>query len=126
MRGDIVKTLFKKLGFHKMDEMQRYITFKAQRNAYIFLTIALLVWSLYESIKVYIYHTKLNPLPCLLLVTASLIQIFSQLMMERSAVKDDEDSYETEPLFKIIILICVVTGIIATVGASFILMGVTI
>lgn len=46
--------ILQKMGFHKTDEMERYIIFKAQRNSYIFLMIALLIWSLYESSKVYI------------------------------------------------------------------------
>ena len=121
MRG-----FLKKLGFRKMDEMERYIAFRAQRNAYIFLITALSIWSMYESIRVFVHHTRLNLFPCTLLVAASLIQNFSQLAMTRSAVKDDEDSYETGPLLKIILLICVVTGVIVTIGASFILMSVRI
>lgn len=121
-----MKEIFKKLGFRKMDEMERYIAFRAQRNAYIFLIIALFIWSMYESIKVFVYHSRLNLFPCMLLVAASLVQNFSQLAMARSAVKDDEDSYETGPLLKIILLVCVVTGIIVTIGASFILMSVHI
>lgn len=105
-----MKGILKKLGFRKMDEMEKYIAFKAQRNAYIFLIVALFIWSTYESMKVFAYHTRLNLIPCML----------------RNAVKDDEDSYETAPLLKIIILICVVTGMIVTIGASFILMSVRI
>ena len=38
-----MKRIFEKLGLHKMDEMEQHILFKAQRNAYLFLVIAL--WS---------------------------------------------------------------------------------
>lgn len=120
-----MKGIFRKLGFHKMDEMERHILFASQRNSYLFLIGALLAWSFYESYKVYTYHVRLNLLPCILLVTASLIQCFSQLAMTRNAVKDDEDSYETAPILKIIILACVVTSIVAMIGASFIMMGVS-
>lgn len=101
-----MKKYFSELGFHKMDEMQRYILFRAQRNSYIFLIIALLIWSLYESYGVYTRHTELNLFPCMLLVAAVTIQNLSQLIMTRNAVKDDEDSYETAPLLKIKIPHC--------------------
>ena len=71
-----MKRIFEKLGFRKMDEMERHILFKAQRNAYLFLIAALVIWSFYESIQVYIHHSRLNLLPCLLLTAAVLIQSF--------------------------------------------------
>lgn len=119
-----MKKFFNKLGFHKMDEMERHIAFRAQRNSYLFLVAALIVWSFYESYKVYAYHTRLNLVPSMLLAVSALIQIFSQLIMTRNAVKDDEDSFETAPLLKIVILSCIAASIIATVGAAFLLMGV--
>ena len=119
-----MKRFLKRLGFHSPDEMEKAILFKAQRNAYIFLVISLVSWSLYESYKVYVYHTNLNLIPCMLLVTAAIVQSFSQLIMTRNVVKDDEDSYETAPLFKIIILICVVASVMATVTAAIIFMSI--
>ncbi len=119
-----MKKFFKKLGFRKMDEMEQHIAFKAQRNALGFLLIALFIWSLYESYKVYAFHTSLNLFPCMLLVAASCIQTLSQLIMTRNAVKDDEDSFETSPLLKIIIWVCVVVGVIATIVAAIMIMGV--
>jgi len=121
-----VKKFLKKLGIHKPDEMERYIIFRAQRNSYIFLMISLLIWSFYESYQVYARHTRLNLMPCMLLVAAAVIQGFSQLIMTRSAVKDDEDSFETVPLLKIIILVCVVSSVIITVGTAFLFMGVRV
>lgn len=119
-----MKKLFKKLGFHKMDEMEQHIAFKSQRNAYIFLMIALLIWTVYEAVTVFVNDTMLNPLPSILLCVASAIQNFSQLIMTRNAVKDDEDSYEASPLLKIILWVCVVVGILVTVGAAILTMGV--
>ena len=115
--------LLKKLGFRKMDEMEQHIAFKAQRNALVFLLVALFGWTLYESYKVYAFHTPLNLVPCFLLVAASWIQTLSQLIMTRNAVKDDEDSFETSPLLKIIIFICVVVAVVVTIGAAIIIMG---
>lgn len=107
-----------------MDEMERHILFKAQRNAYLFLIAALVIWSFYESIQVYIHHSRLNLLPCLLLTAAVLIQSFSQIILTRSAVKDDEDSYETGPLIKLVLLACVIAAAAATAVAAVVLMGV--
>ena len=118
-----MKKLLKKLGFRKMDEMEQHIAFKAQRNALVFLLVALFGLTLYESYKVYAFHTPLNLVPCFLLVAASWIQTLSQLIMTRNAVKDDEDSFETSPLLKIIIFICVVVAVVVTIGAAIIIMG---
>lgn len=121
-----MKEIWQKLHLRKADEMERFILFKAQRNAYYFLLFSLLIWSLYESYQVFAYHGRLNLLPCLLLVAAVNIQSFSQLILTRNAVKDDEDSYETGPLAKIVLLICVVVSIVATGVAVILMMGVRI
>lgn len=121
-----MRNFLKKLGIHQADEMERYILFKAQRNAYLFLTAALLAWSLWESRRVYVFHSRLNPLPCLLLVTAALIQALSRLLLTRRAVKDDEDSYETAPLMKTVMLLCAAAGAAAAVAAAAVLLGAAI
>lgn len=110
--------------FHKPDEMEKNIIFKAQRNAYLFLIFALLIWSCFESFKVYLYHDTLNLIPCALLIVAAAVQGFSQFIMERNAVKDDEDSFIISPMLKIIILSCVVFSVIATAVSCLLLMGV--
>ncbi len=121
-----MKHFLKRLGFHKPDEMERHIVFRAQRNSYVFLVAALLIWSFYESYRVYAYHTRLNLIPCMLLTAAALIQTFSQLIMTRNAVKDDKDSFETTPLLKIIILVCAAASVIAAIGAVFLFTGVQV
>ena len=119
-----MKSIFKKFGFHALDEMEKAILFRAQRNAYLFLLLALLAGSFYESYQVYRYHTRLNPYPCFLLVAAVLIQVFSRLVITRNAVKGDEDSYETGPLLKIIFFLCVTVCVAATVVAMILFLGV--
>ena len=121
-----MKQIFEKLGLHKMDEMEQHILFKAQRNAYLFLVIALMVWSFYESAQVYLHHSCLNLLPSLLLTAAVLIQSFSQLVLRRNAVKDDEDSCETGPLVKLVLLACVIAALAVTAAAAVVLMGVRV
>ncbi len=119
-----MKKPFRKTLMRKPDEMERQITARAQRNSYLFLVCALLLWSLYESIEVYTRHGRLNPLPCFLLVGAVLVQSFSQLILTRRAVRDDEDSYETGPLVKIVVLACVLACVAAGIAAAVVLMGV--
>lgn len=109
-----MKNFFKKLGFRKMDEMEQLIAFKAQRNALLFLVLALFVWTLYESYKVYAFEAKLNLFPCFLLVAGSLIQTVSGLVMSRNAVKGDDEYYESSPVLKIILVILVTAAITAT------------
>lgn len=118
-----MKELLKRLGLRKMDEMERQIVFVAQRNGYLFLAGALLVWSLYESWRVYSLHERLRPLPGLLLVTAVLIQCFTQLVLTRRAVMGDEDSYETGPLAGLVLLVAAVAGLIAVAVAAVLLLG---
>lgn len=116
-----MKTFFKKLGFHKMDEMEQHIAFKAQRNAFVFLLFALFIWTLYESYKVYAFHSELNPFPCFLLAAASCIQIFSQLIMTHNAVKDDEETPKTSPILKTVLICLAVAAIIVTIGSIIVL-----
>lgn len=117
---------WKKLGLRKLDEMERFILFRAQRNAYLFLVAALLCWSMYESCRVYIHHSRLNLLPCLLLIAAALIQSFSQLVLTRNAVKDDEDSCETGPLARMVVLACAAAGVLAAAVTAVVILGVRV
>ena len=110
--------------FHKLDEMEQQILLKSQRAAYFFLVGALMLWSFYESWQVYAGKGKLNLLPCLLLFSAAVVQGLVQQMLTRRAVQGDEDSYETGPLARLVVLACVAAGLIATLGAAFLLMGV--
>ena len=121
-----MRPFWKDLLPRRPDEMERAILFKAQRNAYLFLTAALFFWSLYESCQVYLHHGRLNLLPCLLLGAASLIQALSQQIMTRRAVKDDEDSRETGPLALLVVAACAVTGIVAALIAAVVLLGVRV
>ena len=106
--------------------MEKAIFIKAQRNAYIFLVISLLGWSLYESYKVYVYHNRLNLFPCFLLIMTMAVQTLSQFIMTRNAVKDDEDSHETGTIAKVIVWICAIVSIVATVVTAIIFTGVKV
>ena len=42
-----MKRIQKYLGLRQMDEMERHILFRAQRNSYLFLVLSLTVWTFY-------------------------------------------------------------------------------
>ena len=120
-----MKKLFNKMGFRKMDEMEQHIAFKAQRNAYAFLVVALFIWTAYESCQVFANQTRLNILPSLLLFAACAIQIISQLLLTHRAVKDEE-SYRPAPWLRVLMwvgAIVYVTGIVVVLGALFVAVG---
>ena len=121
-----MRPFWKDLLPRRPDEMERAILFTAQRNAYLVLTAALLVWSLAESWGVYARRDPLNLLPCLLLGTAALVQGFSQLVLTRRAVKDDEDSRETGPLALLVVAACAAAGIVAALIAAVVLLSVQV
>ncbi len=111
-------------GLGRPDEMERAIIAKARRNAYFFLVGTLLVWACFEGGRAGLHHTGLNLLPCGLLAGAVLVQEFSRLALLRNAVKGDEDSCETGPFLRLMILACVVAAAVATLCAALVLMGV--
>lgn len=118
-----MKNILNKLGIKKMDEMEKNIALKSQRNALIFAVLGLLVWSFYESYKTYTYNTPLNTTPCFLLVATGLVQTFSQLILQRQVVKDDEEYIEENPIWKILFLILIIAGVITSIGSFIILAG---
>ena len=118
-----MKQLFEKLGFHKMDEMDKVIAQKAQRNALIYVIVALLVWSFYESYKVYTQNTPINLAPCFLLVSTCLVLNFSQLFFQKQAVKDDDEYKDENPFWKIVLIIAIISVIIVSFGSWFLIAG---
>lgn len=119
-----MKPFFLKLGFRKMDEMEKNIALKAHRNALIYVLLALAMWSFYESFKSYTQHTSINSIPSFLLGTTSLVQIFSQLVLQKRVIKGDDEYKEDNPLLKIIIIGAIISAIIVSIGAWLIVSGV--
>ncbi len=120
-----MKKFFQKLGLHKMDEMEQNIMFKAQRNAFLFLEFALVIWAFYESYKVFAYQTHLNIIPSMLAVCGLAIQNWSQLILTHNAVKGDEESPKASPLFKTIfigIIVAIITLIVLNTIIMFMVM----
>ncbi|PKO12256.1 MAG: hypothetical protein CVU39_24740 [Chloroflexi bacterium HGW-Chloroflexi-10] len=119
-----MKSFFLKLGFRKMDEMEKTIGLKAQRNALIYVLLALTAWSFYESFKTYTQHTSINSLPSFLLVTTSIVLIFSQLVLQKRATKGDDEYQDDNPLLKIILVGAIISAIIVSIGAWLIISGI--
>lgn len=73
-----MKKFFQKLGFQKMDEMQKLIALKAQRNALAYVVVFLLVWSLSNSLRTVRENVRLDNTPSFLLTTVALVLMASQ------------------------------------------------
>ncbi|MBN7771797.1 hypothetical protein [Clostridium aminobutyricum] len=119
-----MKSFFAKLGFRKMDEMEMSIALKAQRNALIYVLLALTIWSLYESFKVYTQHISFNSVPSFLLVTTSFVLILSQLVLQKRVVKGDDEYKDPTSILKIIVIGVIVAAIIISIGAWIVFSGI--
>ena len=119
-----MKSFFSKLGFRKMDEMEKDIALKAQRNALIYVLLVLAIWSFYESLKAYTQHTPLNSVPSFLLVTTSFVLIVSQLLLQKRAVKGDDEFKDANSILKIIVVSVIVAAIIISIGAWIVFSGI--
>lgn len=110
-----MKKLFRNSLFHKGDEMEQSILFKSQRNAFLFLEFSLIIWTFYESYKVFAYHSRLNILLSLLATSGLIIQSVSQLIMTHNAVKGDEESPKASPLIRTFLLCLAVAAVTVAV-----------
>ncbi|WP_294513715.1 hypothetical protein [uncultured Intestinimonas sp.] len=89
-----MKKWLARLGFRKMDEMERLIALKAQRNTLIYMVVFLVIWSLTNSLRTLRDHVPLDNIPGLLLSTAVLVLIGSQLYYQRKALAGSEEGRE--------------------------------
>lgn len=89
-----MKRRLEKLGFRKMDEMERLIALKAQRNALVYVVVFLLIWSLGNSLRTLRDQVPLDNTPSLLLSTAVLVLIGSQLYYQHKALSGSEEGKE--------------------------------
>ncbi len=115
-----MKHLFAKLGFRKMDEMERSIALRAQAYSFRFVAAALFVWALYESWVVVPNGGRLDLKPSLLLLTAGLVQVGVQQWLSRRAVAGDEE-YREPSLLAAALPVLFWTLLILAVGTSFLL-----
>lgn len=89
-----VKKWMQKLGFQEMDEMQKLIALKAQRNALIYVLVFLLLWDGVEIFRAFRYNIAVGNLPTFLLSTLSLVLIGSQIYYQQKVLKGSEEGAE--------------------------------
>ena len=99
-----MKKWLEKMGFRKMDEMERLIALKAQRNTLVYVVIFLLVWSVGNSLRTLRDHVPLDNTPSLLLSTAVLVLIGSQLYYQHKALSGSEEEKELASGFLSVLL----------------------
>ena len=86
-----MKKWLEKLGFRKMDEMERLIALKAQRNTLFYMVLFLFGWSVVNSLRTLREQVPLDRTPGFLLSTAVLVLIGSQLYYQRRALSGSEE-----------------------------------
>lgn len=113
----VMKKWMKKLGFQEMDEMQRLIALKAQRNALIYAVLFLLAWEGWNLFRTLRYETELDNIPGLLLSTITLVLIGSQIYYQQKVLKGSEEGkVYTRSLTRTLILGCLLGVGLAVVG----------
>lgn len=123
-----MRDILKKFGIRKMDEMEKNIALKAQRNALLYMYIILAVWIAREIYRFYADSTVIDLFPVFLLVTIGLVREGSRFFYEKKAVEDDEDYRKENPIYKqvllgVLIAVIVVIGVISLIIGWFIKAG---
>ena len=103
-------TKLKKI-FGKADEMEKSIQVKSMRWAWTYTTLFLLVWSLYElylmnesgNFLLWSVNENGNLLPIILLISQSLIWLFSRLIYRALANHGNKDDEEKQSIKEAII-----------------------
>jgi len=98
--------------------MERSIKLKSQSFAYRITTILLGAWALYEIYLVlFTSAQQLNLMPVIVLTVANNVKYFSELVLKRKMVLDDEEYKESNKIVRAIITILTILIIIASVVA---------
>ena len=107
------KVLGEKLGFHKADEMERAIQYKATSYAYCVLMLTIVAEGNY---RVLIKGEKM-PLTILLAMAAIGVQCISILVLRHRNTAGDEE-YRAYPFWKTMLWIAVFAAAVAAIGAA--------
>lgn len=117
-----MKKWLEKLGFRKMDEMERLIALKAQRNTLLYMVIFLVLWSLHSSLRTIRAHVPLDNTPSLLLTTAVLVLIGSQFYYRHKALSGSEEEKElTGGFLRVFLPVLFLLALLLTVGTWLVL-----
>jgi len=85
-----MKDFLKKLGFHKMDEMEMTIQLKSLRWAWLYTMLFLFVWFCYEGFRLKTPETPINFLPLILLTSQNIIHYIAKAIYVKT-MSDDAD-----------------------------------
>lgn len=120
-----MKMLFNKREFNKLDEMEKNILAKAQKMAYSYVLVVLMIWTFYESYRVLVHNTKFYPVPFFLFMTTYFVQNIAQFVLQKQAIKGEQEFKDPNPLRKILLHIfaTLVIAIIIITAVSFFVMS---
>ena len=119
-----MKAFFRRLGFRKMDEMERMVALKAQRNALLYGVIFLLGWSIYNAWRALATQSEMDTTPSFLLVTMSLVLTFSQFYYQKRLLAGTEEGEAYSRSFRNTLLAALaVVVMLVAVGTGLILWG---
>ncbi|WP_343208601.1 hypothetical protein [Anaerolentibacter hominis] len=104
-----------------MDEMEKLIVLRSQRNALIFITVVLALWTFYSCFRVFAYGERFNIIPSSLLTAAAMVEQFSRKYLEKKMTEGDEE-YKASGRFLWILLGAVLLAVLIAVIGSFLLL----
>lgn len=117
-----MKAFLQKMGRRQMDEMERGIQLRSVRIAYYAMLAALFLWSIIGNSHAIVEQTgEVVMLPNLIMLLAVFTQSISVLVLRRRATADDEEYSGTEyPIWKILLIICVLTAVFTSIASALI------
>ena len=107
----------------KIDEMDRNIQLHSEEWGYKTVLLALCIWTVFNIYQALANGAELEMTPCLVLCLSVCVQGFSQVVMKRKMIADDEEYKEPNKLMQAIISTIVIITLILSVGAYFFLKG---
>ncbi len=104
----------------KMDEMDRKIQLRAEEISYRITLAILSIWTLYNCRQTLVNGEKYNIIPGLVVCLVVSVQSFSQMVMKRKMIDDDEEYREPNKLLWVILGCLAVVAIVLFIGTIFI------
>lgn len=105
----------------RMDEMDRQIQLLSEERGYRAIVLALALWVLYNCWQTFFRGEAYAPLPALILCLGGSVQSFSQVAMNQKMVEGDAEYQAPNRLARTILLTVVITAILLSVGAYFVI-----
>ncbi len=101
----------------KMDEMDRNIRLRSEEFGFKTAVFALAIWTLYESWEYLFNSGSYNSLPTLILLVTLCVQGFSEMVMKRKMISDDEEYKEPNRILWRIIAVIATIAILISIGS---------